>query len=301
MNSLLEHRNVSRAADEMSMSQPAMSRSLSKLRTLFEDPLFVRTSHGMEPTTRAILLTQPLQRTLDQLSALFISQDFSPGLCQRNFRLHMSNYTSQAHLSEITKQFYLQAPNAQLEIVDIRGKSLQHHSSQVIDIALGSQMTYVPEYFHQLYLGVEEMRCFMSASHPLADKELDLESFLHYPHVVVSLGGGPNMPLENRLNELGKTRKIGFRTPHYLNALDVLSQSEMLFNTSPIVPEKFLQQFKLVNKAIPFQLSGTKYYLSWPPTLHKDPAHRWFRKLCVDVIKNNLNYHKHVTKSSNIL
>ena len=68
LNALLTHKNVSRAADEMHMSQPAMSRTLAKLRELFNDPLFIRTSHGMEPTSRAVALTQPLQCTLDQLS-----------------------------------------------------------------------------------------------------------------------------------------------------------------------------------------------------------------------------------------
>ncbi|NQZ33546.1 MAG: LysR family transcriptional regulator [Oceanospirillaceae bacterium] len=289
LNALIAHKNVSRAADEMHMSQPSMSRSLAKLRELFNDPLFVRTSHGMEPTSRAMALSQPLQRTLDQLSSLLISQDFSPKLCQRNFRLHMSSYTSQAHLAAIATDFYLQAPNAQLEIIDIKGKSLQHHSAQVIDLALGSQMTYVPDYFHQLSVGEEQMRCFMSATHPLANAALDLESFLQYPHAVVSLGGGPNLPLESQLNALGKSRKVGFRTPHYLSALEVVSNTQMLFNTSPIVPQGFARHFNLVAKKIPLKMPVSRYYLSWPPTLHKDPAHQWLRELCAKAIRANLH------------
>lgn len=287
LNALLAHKNVTRAADEMHMSQPAMSRSLAKLRELFNDPLFVRTSHGMEPTARAVALSQPLQRTLDQLSSLLISKDFSPQLCQRNFRLHMSSYTAQAHLATIATDFYLQATSAQLEIIDIQGKSLQHHSAQVIDLALGSQMTYVPDYFHQLHVGDEQMYCFMSANHPLADGPLDLDSFLQYPHAVVSLGGGPSMPLESQLSALGKSRKVGFRTPHYLSALEVVSKTQMLFNTPPIVPQAFARQFNLVAKKIPLQIPALRYYLSWPPTLHKDPAHQWLRELCTRVIRAN--------------
>jgi len=288
LNALLTRKNVSRAADEMHMSQPAMSRSLAKLRELFDDPLFVRTSHGMEPTARALALSQPLQRTLDQLGSLLISQDFSAKLCQRNFRLHMSCYTSQAHLAAIATAFYAQAPKAELEIIDIRGKSLQYHSAQEIDLALVSQMTYIPDYFHQLHLGDESMYCFMSADHPLADKRLDLASFLHYPHAVVTLGSGPNMPIENLLSAIGESRKIGFRTPHYINVLEVISNTQMLFNSPPIVPQGFARQFNLVAKRIPLEIPPYRYYLSWPPTLHKDPAHQWLRELCAKAIRANL-------------
>ncbi len=288
LNALLAHNNVSRAADEMNMSQPAMSRALAKLRLLFNDQLFVRTSHGMEPTTRAVSLLQPLQGTLDQLNRLLISENFSPLLCQRTFKIHMSSYSSQAHISNLAKLFYQQAPNAQLEIIDIKGKPLQQQSSQVIDLALGSQMTHVPDYFHQLYLGEEEMQCFMRADHPLADQDLTLDKFLDYPHVVVSLGGGPSMPIENQLNAIGKSRKVGFRSPHYLNALEVISSTQMLFNTSPIVPLRFQKQFNLIGKKLPFDHPPSRYYLNWPPTLHKDPAHIWLRNLCSTVIKNNM-------------
>jgi len=290
LNALLTLKNVSRAADEMHMSQPAMSRSLAKLRELFADPLFVRTSHGMEPTARALALSQPLQRTLDQLSSLLISQNFSAQHCQRNFRLHMSSYTSHAHLAAIATSFYAQAANAQLEIIDIKGKSLQYHSVQAIDLALVSHMTYIPDYFHQLHVGDEQMCCFMSADHPLAKETLDLESFLQYPHVVVTLGAGPNMPIESLLSDIGKARKIGFRTPHYISALEVVSKTQMLFSSPPIVPQGFAQQFNLVSKKLPLQIPAFRYYLSWPPTLHKDPAHEWLRGLCAKAIGVNLNH-----------
>ena len=99
LSTLLKYQNVSLAADDMNMSQPAMSRSLGKLRTLFNDPLFVRTAIGMEPTPRALSLAEPLNCTLNQLTELLTSQEFSPSKCQRNFRLHMTSYITQAHLT----------------------------------------------------------------------------------------------------------------------------------------------------------------------------------------------------------
>ena len=288
LNSLLEHKNVSRAADQMQMSQPAMSRALGKLRELFNDPLFIRTSHGMEPTARAQALANPLQATLDQLSSLLISEDFSPTLSQRNFKLHMSSYGSQAYLGDIAAAFYQQAPSAQLEVINIQEKSLIQHSAQSIDLAITSQQTLVPDYFHQLYLGDEQMCCFMNNKHPLSGKKLDIDGYLAYSHVVISLGGGPSMPVDEHLSRLGKSRQIGLRTPHFISALEVVSKTQMLLNTTPLVPAKFIKQFALVCQEIPFQMPVNRYYLNWPATLHRDPGHRWLRALCAKVIRKSI-------------
>lgn len=292
LNSLLNQQNVSRAADEMNMSQPAMSRALNRLREIFDDPLFVRTASGMEPTARATSLAQPLQRTLDQLNALMISEEFSPIHCNRNFRLHMNSYGSQAHLPKIAEAFYQQAPNAQLEVINIQERSLFQPHSQAIDLALCSQSMQIPDYFHQRPVGEDLMRCFMSKNHPLAQQELTLDNYMDYPHILVTLGGGPNVPMDNLLAELGRVRKIGLRTPHYLSALEVTGKTEMLFNSTPFVAQRFIKQFDLISKSLPFELPAHQYILSWPPTLHKDLGHQWLRKLCAQVVSGQLNSEK---------
>jgi len=289
LSHLLKHRSVSLAADKMNMSQPAMSRSLAKLRTVFNDPLFVRTSNGMEATPRALSLVQPLNRTLDQLNELLLNQEFLPEACNRNFRLHMSSYTTQAHLPSIADAFYRAAPNAQLEVIDLKEKSLLNQSTQDIDLVLCSQVMQMPELYHRLPVGQESSYCFMAKKHPLATKKITLDDYLKYPHVVITLGGGPNFPVETTLSRLGKVRKVGLKAPHYLAALEVLSRTQMLFSSSPLVPDRFRQQFSIISQPLPFEHETLQYVLAWPPTVHKDPAQQWFRKLCGDIIKKNLN------------
>ncbi|NQZ12285.1 MAG: LysR family transcriptional regulator, partial [Algicola sp.] len=272
LSSLLKHHNVSLAADEMHISQPAMSRALAKLRTLFSDPLLVRTSKGMEPTRRALSLVQPLHSTLDQLTVLLSNQDFTPLECERNFRLHMTSYITQAHLPHIAEAFYRGAPNAQLEIINLGEKSLLDHSAQNIDLVLCSQAMHIPEHFHQLPVGQESMRCFMAKNHPLANTELTLDNFLAYPHIIVTLGGGPNIPLESSLSKIGRVRKVGLRVPHYVGALEVLSRTNMLFNSSPFVADRFSEQFSIMSQPLPVRQDSLNYVLVWPPTVHKDPA-----------------------------
>jgi len=289
LSRLLKNRSVSLAADEMNMSQPAMSRSLAKLRTVFNDPLFVRTSNGMEATPRALSLEQPLSRTLEQLNELVLNQEFLPESCNRNFRLHMSSYTTQAHLPAISEAFYREAPNAQIEIIDLKEKSLLNQSTQDIDLVLCSQVMQVPDTFHRLSVGQESSYCFMAKNHPLATGKFTLDDYLKYPHIVTTLGGGPNFPIETTLSKLNKVRKVGLRTPHYLAALEVLSRTQMLFSSSPLVPDRFRQQFSITSRPLPFNHNTLQYALAWPPTVNKDPVQQWFRKLCGDIIKINLN------------
>jgi len=288
LSSLLKYKNVSLAADEMNITQPAMSRNLSKLRNIFNDPLFVRTAKGMEPTNRAISLAQPLENTLNELNLLLTNKVFTPKLCQRNFRLHMSSYITQAHLPDIAEAFYQAAPDAQLEIVNLREKSLLQESAQNIDIAICSQAMKIPEYFHKISVGMEEMVCFMSGTHPLCDQELTLDNYLNFSHIMVSLGGGPNVPIENQLSKLGRVRKVGMRVPHYLGALEVMSKTPMLFTSSSFVPKRFSLLFNIISKPLPFRQENLDYVLVWPPTVHKDPAQQWLRTLCAEIIKNNL-------------
>jgi len=289
LSRLLKHRSVSLAADEMNMSQPAMSRSLAKLRAMFNDPLFVRTSNGMQPTTRALSLEQPLNRTLEQLNELVLNKEFLPKLCNRNFRLHMSSYTAQAHLSDISDEFYRAAPKAQIEVIDLKEKSLLNQNAQDIDLVLCSQMMKVPETYHRFPVGQESSYCFMAKNHPLATGKFALDDYLRYSHIVTTLGGGPNFPIETTLSKLGKVRKVGLRSPHYLAALEVLSRSQMLFSSSPLVPDRFREQFSITSRPLPFMHDTLQYALAWPPTVHNDPAQQWFRKICGDIIKNNLN------------
>lgn len=289
LSSLIKYKNVSLAADDMNMTQPAMSRNLSKLRNIFNDPLFVRTAKGMEPTNRALSLVQPLENTLNQLNLLLTNKAFEPETCQRNFRLHMSSYITQAHLPDIAEAFYKAAPHAQLEIVNLSEKSLLQESAQNIDIAICSQAMRIPEYYHTISVGTEKMVCFMSRNHPLHNRELTLDNYLSYSHIMVSLGGGPNVPIENKLSKLGRVRKVGMRVPHYLGALEVMSKTPMLFTSSSFVPKRFSNLFNIISKPLPFSQEKLKYVLVWPPTVHKDPAQQWLRTLCANIIKNNLS------------
>ncbi|OMH37958.1 LysR family transcriptional regulator [Motiliproteus sp. MSK22-1] len=285
--------NVSQAADQLHMSQPAMSRALNRLRELFDDPLFIRSNSGMQPTTRALTLAEPLSATLAQLDNLMQKERFEPGKSKRQFRLQMTGYMAQAYLAEITKKFYQQAPHADLETINLKEKSLLNQPASVADLTFCSDAMYVPDHYRRQQLGEEFFSCVMAQDHPLNSlDQLSVDDYLSYPHVITTLGGSPHIRVNDMLSKLGYQRRIGMRLPHYMAALEIVGSSHLLITSTTLVVERYKQQFGLSVKPLPINMEPATYYQVWSPVVHQDPALIWLRQLCAQIISEMIEKHK---------
>lgn len=288
---LLEERNVGRVANKLYLSQPAMSRILNRLREAFEDPLFVRTSKGMVPTSKALALEMPLRQILEQMGALSSELEFNPQKSERVFHLQTSHYQAQAYMPTIAERFYQLAPNASLETSLVTENSLLRTENQTVDAVLCSEYVQLPSRFHRELLGREKFGCIMSAQHPLADRErISLDEFLSYDHVLVTLGGGAQIYSESAIGERAKERRYALRTPYFMSALEAVGKTELLFSTSQLLAFRFQKQFDLVIKPIPYDFPPLNYYLSWSLEQSHDPGGIWFRNLCASVVQDMIPY-----------
>ena len=283
---LLQERSVSRAAQRLFISQSAMSRILMRLRELFDDPLFVRTSAGMEPTVKALELMGPLEQVLEQLEQLFSKSDFNPSTSRRNFRIQTTHYQAQAYIPAIAEVFYRLASQASLETITVTENSLLHQASNTSDLGLCSEYIQVPESFHKQPLGKETFRCVMSKHHPLAAcEQMTLDDYLSYSHVLVNMGGGARLVSSEVLGGRAKERKFAFRTPYFMSALETVGRTQLLLSTSGLLPDRFCQQFQLVSRALPIEFPSIDYYVCWMKFMNHDPGLLWLKSLCVEVIR----------------
>lgn len=288
---LLEERNVGRAAERLYLSQSAMSRLLNRLRDAFDDPLFVRTSKGMVPTSKALALEAPLKLMLEQLAGLWTESEFQPQSSYRTFRVQTTHYQAQAYIPAIAEHFYREAPFASLETSTLTETSLLSQAEHSIDLALCSEYIQLPNRFEKHLLGREKFRCVMSAKHPLANKTcLSLEDYLAYSHVLVNLGGNHSVMTDALLGERARERRFAFRTPYMLAALETVGRTSLLMSNSGLLPERFRQQFGLVVKDLPMDFPFIRYYSSWPKTVENDPGVQWFRGICERVVKELIPY-----------
>jgi DNA-binding transcriptional LysR family regulator len=293
---LLRERNVTRAANALGITQPAMSNGLRRLRETFDDPLLVRTSEGMVPTERADTL-QPLIRsvlaTVEQ--AFESSSEFDAASSQRVFRIMTSDYGEATLLPRVLDRLNREAPEIVLDILTPSDMSFMEVERGQVDLVI-NRFDSMPGSFHQVTLWRDTFSCLLSADNPIID-DFSLSSYLDAKHVWVSktgMGAGIGLTpqdtkrlgwVDEALQRIGHQRQIRVFTRHYQSAA-LLAQQESLIAT---IPTKAAQAQKnnprLVVRTPPFEIPSFELKMAWSPLLHHNSAHRWIRRLIVEEAK----------------
>ena len=292
LDALLRERNVTRAADQLGLSQPAMSNSLRRLRELFEDPLLVRTSDGMAPTERAEEL-QPVVRellsTIDK--AVQPRTDFDAHSAKRVFRIMASDYAESTLLPRILLKLRESAPGITLDIMTPSDVSFQDVEQGKVDMAI-NRFDALPQSFHQKDIWRDDFSCLMRVNHPVLE-DFTLDSYLEAQHVWVSktgmgVGVGVNPDdvqrlgwVDEALTRLDKKRRITLFTRHYQAAMLIAEQSDLIVTLPSKAADLKQNNTRVVIKPPPFEIPSIDLKMAWSPLLHHNPAHRWMRQLTV--------------------
>ena len=291
---LLREGNVTKAAEHLGLSQPAMSNGLRRLRKVFNDPLLVRTSNGMMPTDKAKEL-QPL--VIDVLSKieLFVQPtiEFEPSNSKRLFRVMASDYAETTLLPRVRTRMAEQAPDTALDILTPSDVTFQDIELGNVDLVM-NRFDQLPQSLHLSILWSDNFSCVMREDNPLR-KNFDFDKYLLANHVWVNKTGmgvatGVNPDdiqklgwVDIALDDLGKRRKIAVYTRHYISAIQ-LAQQENLVATVATRSTHLVSHFK--NLAIlpaPFEIPNIELHMVWSPLLHHNIAHKWFRNVIRDV------------------
>ena len=189
-DAIYRERKITSAADRLALSQPATSNALTRLRKLFDDPLFVRTVNGMVPTPFAQLLAEPIKDACDSArSALQLSSSFMPRSSTRTFTLCMSDIGEHVFLPPLLKRLTTEAPAVNVKVVQatLRDLHLGLESGEV-DLAIGLFPNLPPGFFQQK-LYVDRLVCVARKGHPAIGGPISLAEFRSLPHAQVrSLG-----------------------------------------------------------------------------------------------------------------
>jgi DNA-binding transcriptional LysR family regulator len=185
---LLREKNVTRAAGQLNITQPAMSNGLKRLRTLFNDPILVRTSDGMVPTERARALAPAIRKILLELEeALQGEEEFNELNSQRVFRLMASDYAASTLLPKLLKRINQIAPNVTIDIMTPSDVNFHDVEAGKIDMAI-NRFDELPQSFHQKTIWRDSFSCLLSADNPVVEK-FNLNTYLSAKHVWVSKTG----------------------------------------------------------------------------------------------------------------
>lgn len=285
---LLEERNVTRAAMRLNLTQPAISRSLARLRQLFDDPLFTRTPKGLAPTPRAEQLSKQLRPLLNELSQLIEPPQFIPAETQRSFRVATTDYGTQVLLPTVLKRIRQEAPNVDLEIIPWHEPLLAQLDQADIDIALCT-LTQAPAGIHGRGLGNDRFVCVLRNGHPLIEKGLDLTGYTQQPHALITMGGAPKGAIDYLLEAQGLTRRIAVRVPHFVAALALVAESDLLLTIPYGLAKSCGTLYPLTLLPFPMPQQDFTYSMVWHERHLKDPAHLWFRHLLFEELTAKLS------------
>lgn len=293
---LLRERNVTQAAHQLNLSQPAMSNGLRRLRELFNDPLLVRTSEGMMPTQRALELEPVIREVLSKIDqAVQPRGDFNPGEAQRVFRIMASDYAESTLLPSVLGKLRSLGPGLTLDIMTPSDVSFLDVERGKVDMAI-NRFDTMPQSFHQIHLWNDSFTCVLSPENPVL-QDFTLENYLKANHVWVSktgmgVGVGVNPDDVQRLgwvdvalNKLGKKRQIRVFTRHYQASMTLAEQNDLIVTLPTRAAQLKLNDPRVVLRDPPLDIPPLELKMAWSPLLQHNPANKWLRKLIADTAR----------------
>lgn len=291
---LLREGSVTKAANQLSITQPAMSNGLKRLRDLFKDPLLVRTSDGMTPTKRALELQPTIRDVLSKLeSSIQPETEFNPETSTRTFRIMTSDYAESTLLLELIEELNFKAPNITLDLITPSDVTFHDVEQGRVDMAI-NRFDELPLSFHQKVIWYDQFACVLNKDNPRI-KNFNLDAYLSGQHIWVSktgfgigVGIDPNEVqklgwVDAELTKIGKQRQIRVFTRHYHAALQ-LAKTQNLIATLPSRAAKIFENDpELVVLPPPFDIPPIALKMAWSALLHHDAGHIWLRRLIADV------------------
>src|SRR5690348_2990991 len=277
-DAVLQEKSVTGAAARLRLTQPAVSNALSRLRALFDDPLFVRTPGGMDATPFARELGEPVRQALALLeSALAHGPGFDPATSTRAFRFYMSDLGQIEFLPPLVERALKLAPSVRLEALALEVEGIAEAlGAGTLDLAVGFLPGLGPP-VRRRALFRDPYVCLMRAGHPLAQKKFTRKAFLAASHALVSYRGGHRV-IEEALERAGLGRRIALRVPHFTVVPMVLERSDLILTLPARVARVYEHRAGLKSLPLPLPLPPAEVAAHWHERFEADPGGRWLRE-----------------------
>ncbi len=278
LEALLRRRNVTRAAAEVGLSQPAMSRALARLREIFGDPLLVRVGDRLAATPLAEKLAPKAAAALDELRGLFRAEDFDPSTLRRQIRLAAADAQTILLAPRLIARMQAEAPGVDLRFEPIGRDIIARMEQGHVDLCFATAATPLPPGAVSEPIASDRLALVMRRGHPAANRAWTLADYAAYPHATVAFFGDGVSEIDARLAAAGVERRIALTTPHFMAAIAAVAGSDLVTTISESFARRFAGALDLVLREPPFphdlELTAVATRLR-----AADPAMQWFRRL----------------------
>ena len=283
-NQLLIERKVSKVAENLGLGQPAVSNALARLRKLFGDELFLRTSSGMQPTPFADQLAESIGYALGMIhGAVNARSSFDPASSKRSFSIGMTDIGEIYFLPQLMRRMHEIAPEVSISTVRNTAVNLKDAmEAGHVDMAIGL-LPQLKGGFFQRRLFVQQYMCMFRRGHALDKKRLLKSDFFAAEHVAVVSAGTGHGQIDEILDNSSPQRRVKLKVPHFVAIGHILQSTDLIATVPERLAERMAKPFDLRYLPHPVKLPQISINIFWHAKYHKDPANQWLRSLIVEL------------------
>lgn len=285
LEALLRRRNVTHAAADVGLSQPAMSRALARLRDLQGDPLLVRTRSGYVLTPRALAIQPRLAQAMADLKGVFQAEAFDPGAVSRTVRLVAGDPQAILLLPGVMARLAIEAPRVEVRVEPYGPDILERLESGALDFVFALAGTPLPPGAYSEAVAEDRLALAMRRGHPAAGRPWTIADYGAWGHVGVAILGDGRSDLDALLAAQGVTRRIALVTPYFTAALAAIAGTDLVTTLSAALARRLAPAFDLVLQAPPFADTRLRPTLVCSHIRAADPFLVWFRTLVREVAR----------------
>jgi DNA-binding transcriptional LysR family regulator len=276
--------SISRAAERLSMTQPAVSNAVSRMRVAWKDELFVKDGRNIKPTLRALNMWSQIKEPINDLSAVIKPNEFTPATAKRTFRIALADIVAQMMMVKLRQRIEAQAPGIDIHCVPYTiVNTVDVLESANVDLVLGAG-SINPGDIRSDFLFQPTYVCAMRRGHPLAKKDLSLDEFSKADHLLVSLSGDTFGFTDEALAQRGLSRRIAASVNQFSLVGPMLESSDLI----AVVPLGAVSQ-DIVSKRItatkpPLDLPPSSANVFWHKRQDRDPGLIWLRENVKEIV-----------------
>jgi DNA-binding transcriptional LysR family regulator len=276
LHALLEECHVTRAAKRSFLSQPAMSRSLERLREMFGDPLLVRSGRGYERTARGERVLRDLESLMPRLEGMVRGEKFDPARSEEIFRVAMSDHASMIVLPALLASVRTAATHVKLEVSATKAETYDDVAAGRIDTFLCAEEA--PPSLESDTLFSLDFVCLVGAARRVSARRLTLKQYLEFEHVLIEIKDGQQPLVDRALSQLGAKRRVAITLPFFVPAIFAIAQTDLILTVPRKLAKMTASMAGVRVVEAPREIKSFPYFMAWHPRLTNEPAHRWFHE-----------------------
>lgn len=276
-DAIMTERSVTRAAERLSMTQPAVSNAISRMRQQWNDPLFIRKGRNIEPTSYALSLWHQISDPMFELTNALSATQFDPGSSRRKFRVAVTDIIVDMIWRPLIRMLETEAPGVDVHAVPYtpEGSYVDLREAHV-DLAVGvlNQHDYS---LRSTWLFDSGYRLAMRKDHPLAGQAFTMEKFLEARHLLVTMSGDAHGAVDSYLDQKGLSRRVATTVNHFSTVPQILAETNLIATVPEMVGQDpgFVDQLWM--EPLPFEADPISLYLIWHTRHDRDPGVAWLR------------------------